>query len=96
MSQISIKTRNKVKNAPKSKEKESGKFIRSKMTYERYQINLVDLSIELNMNWNFKYQVTLIDHFSKYAWTLPIKDAVTVRNIIIAQIFTRGFHEYFK
>ena len=37
-------------NVSKSKEKESGKFIRSKMTYERYQINLVELSIEINMN----------------------------------------------
>ena len=77
---------------PKFKEKESGKFIRSKITYERYQINLVELSTELNMNWNFKYLFTWIDLFSKYAWTFPIKikDVVTVRNIV-AQVFIRDY-----
>ena len=60
------------------------------MTNERYQINLVELSTELSMNWNFKYLFTWIDHFSKYAWTfsIKIKDVVTVRNII-AQVFIR-------
>ena len=68
---------------PKSKEKESGEFTKSKMTYERYLINLVELLTEFNMNWNFKYLLTWVDHFSKYAWTLPIKikDAVTVFEI---------------
>ena len=50
MSQTSIKIRNKVKNVPKSKEKESGKLKRSKMIYERYQINLLELYTELNIN----------------------------------------------
>ena len=46
MSQMSIKTRNKVKRVPKFKEKEreSGKLIKSKMINERYQINFVELS----------------------------------------------------
>ena len=97
MSQMIIKTKNKVKNAPKSKEKENRKFIRSKMTYERYQINLIELSTKLNINWNFKYLLTWVDHFTKYVWTLPInnKDAVAVRNIIV-QVYIRGLHEYFR
>ena len=68
------------------------KFIISEMTYERYQINLVELSRELNMNGKFKLLLTKVDHFSKYDWALPIKnkDAVTVRNTI-AQVFIRGY-----
>ena len=62
------------------------------MAYETYQIDLVELSRELNMNGKFKYLLTWVDHFSKYAWALPIKnkDAVTVRNTI-AQVFIRGY-----
>ena len=54
------------------------------MTYERYQIDLVELPRELNMNGKFKYLFTWVDHFSKYAWALPIKNKndVTVRNTI--------------
>ena len=52
MSQRSIKTMNKVKNPPNSKWKRVIKFIRSKMTYERYKIDEVELSREFDMNGN--------------------------------------------
>ena len=74
MSQKRIKTMNKVKNPSKSKVKESGKVIRNKLAYKRYQIDLVELLRELNMNKKFKYQLTWVDNFSKYAWVLPIKN----------------------
>ena len=40
----------------------------------------------------FKFLLTWVDHFSKYAWVLPIKnkDTVTVRNTI-AQVFIKGY-----
>ena len=68
-----------------SKWKRVVKLRRSKMAYERYQIDLVELSRELNMNGKFKYLLTWVNHFSKCIWALPIKnkDAVTVRNTIV-------------
>ena len=62
------------------------------MAYERYQINLVELSRELNINGKIKYLLTWVDHFSKYSWALPIKnkDAVAVRKTI-AHVFIRGY-----
>ena len=46
------------------------------------------MSKELNMNGKIKCLLKWVDHFSKYAWALPIrnKDAVAVRNTI-AQVF---------
>ena len=62
------------------------------MVYKRYQIDLVELSRELNMNGKSKYLLTWVDHFSKYACALPIKnkDVVTVQNTI-AQVFIRRY-----
>ena len=70
---------NKVKNPSKFKEKRVVKFIRSKIVYERYQIDSVELSWELNMNGDFKYLLTWVDHFSKYASALPIKNKDAVQ-----------------
>ena len=50
------------------------KFIRSKKPYERYQIDLFDISKEWNSTNNSPYLLTCVDHFSKYAWAIPIKN----------------------
>ena len=44
------------------------------------------------MNGKFKCLLKWVDHFSKYAWALPIrnKDTVTVKNTI-AQVFIKGY-----
>ena len=35
------------------------------MAYERYQIDLIELSRDLNMNGKLKYLFAWLDHFSK-------------------------------
>ena len=67
------------------------------MAYERYQIDLVELSRELNINGNFKILFIWVDHFSKYVWLFPIKnkDAVTFRKTI-AQLFIRKYPKNIK
>ena len=47
--------KNKVNNESKFKEKKEVKFLRSKMVNERYQIDLVEPSWELNINWKCNY-----------------------------------------
>ena len=76
------------------KKKRIVKFIRTKRPYERYQVYLVEISKELNMKDKFPYILTCIDHFSKYAWAIPIKnkEAITVRNAI-ANVFIQGHPE---
>ena len=76
------------------KKKRIVKFIRTKRPYERYQVDLVEISKELNMKDKFPYILTCIDHFSKYAWAIPIKnkEAITVRNAI-ANVFIQGHPE---
>ena len=41
---------------------------------ETYQIDLVDMQAYSNVNRGFKYLLTVIDVFSKYAWAIPIKN----------------------
>ena len=76
------------------KKKRVVKYIRTKRPYERYQVDLVEISAELNMKNKFSYLLTCIDHFSKYAWAIPIrnKESITVRNAI-AQVFIHGYPE---
>lgn len=40
---------------------------------DTYQIDLIDLNQYAKDNRNFKYILTVIDIFSKYAWTIPLK-----------------------
>ena len=70
------------------------KFIRSKKTYERYQGDLVEISkksYSINKSYNL---LTCVDHFSKYAWGIPIKnkEAIIARNAIV-QVFIQGYIE---
>ena len=76
------------------KKKRVVKYIRTKRPYERYQVDLVEISAELNMKNKFPCLLTCIDHFSKYAWAIPIrnKESITVRNAI-AQVFIYGYPE---
>ena len=76
------------------KKKRVVKFIRSKKAYERYQVDLVEISKELYSINKSPYLLTCVDHFSKYAWAIPIKnkEAITVRNAI-AQVFIQGYPE---
>ena len=39
-----------------------------------YQIDLVDMSKYSRENNGFKFLITMIDSFSKYAWVIPIKN----------------------
>ena len=76
------------------KKKRVVKYIRTKRPYERYQVDLVEISAELYMKNKFPYLHTYIDHFSKYAWAIPIrnKESITMRNAI-AQVFMHGYPE---
>ena len=67
-------------------------YIRTKRPYEKYQIDLVELEIELNMKDKFKYLCTWVYHFSKYTWAIPIrnKKAITIKNAI-AHVFISGY-----
>ena len=49
------------------------------------------------MKGKFKYLCTWVDHFSKYAWAIPIrnKEAITVRKVI-AHVFISGYPELFQ
>ena len=49
------------------------------------------------MKDRFKYLLTWVDHFSKYAWAIPIrnKEAVPVRNAL-AQVFINEYPKYFQ
>lgn len=40
---------------------------------DTYQIDLMDLNQYAKENKNFKYILTVVDIFSKYAWTIPTK-----------------------
>ena len=76
------------------KKKRIVKYIRTKRQYERYQVDLVEISAELNMKNKFSYLLTCIDHFSKYSWAIPIrnKESIAVRSAI-AQVFINGYPE---
>ena len=62
-----------------------------------YQVDLVELIKELNMKDWFKYLLTWVDHFSKYARAIPIKnkETVSIRNTFV-QVFIRGYPKYIK
>ena len=83
---------NKVKNPSKSKKIESGKVYKKQNGIWEISNRLSWVVRELNMNGKFKYILTWVNHFSKYAWALPIKNkvAVTVRNTI-SQVFIRKY-----
>ena len=76
------------------KKKRVVKHNRTKRPYERYQVDLAEISVEYNMKNTFPYLLSRIDHFSKYAWTIPIrnKESITVRNAI-ARVFIHGYPE---
>ncbi|XP_044005885.1 uncharacterized protein LOC122850894 [Aphidius gifuensis] len=40
---------------------------------ETWQADLVDMQAYTSVNQNYKYLLTIIDIFSKFAWTIPIK-----------------------
>ena len=39
----------------------------------QWQADLVDMQVEVKLNEGFKYILTVIDIFSRYAWAEPIK-----------------------
>ena len=47
------------------------------------------------MKYKFKYLLTWVDHFLKYAWVIQIrnKEAILVRNAL-AQVFINGYSNY--
>ena len=55
--------------------------------------DIVEIATELSMN-KFNYTFTWVDHFSIYAWIIPIrnKKVITVRNAI-AHVFINGYPE---
>ena len=59
-------------------------YIRTKRPYERYQVDLVEFAIELNMKDKFQYLCTWVDNFIQYAWTIHNrnKEIITVKNSI--------------
>ena len=68
------------------------KYIRSKKPYKRYQVGLVELAEELNMKDRFKYLLILVDHFSKYAETNPIRNKEAIPIIVeLAQVFINEY-----
>lgn len=57
--------------------------IKSSSTNERWQMDLVDMGDAMAWrNHGFRYILTVIDHYSKYAWAYPLKNksAKTVSN----------------
>ena len=60
------------------------KFIRKKVVVsgidDNWQIDLLDVTKIKDENNNYKFTLTCIDAFSKYAWAIPIlnKEAFTV------------------
>ncbi|XP_042900956.2 putative uncharacterized transposon-derived protein F54H12.3 isoform X1 [Parasteatoda tepidariorum] len=50
---------------------------------EQFQIDLVDMQSLAKFNNGFKYLLTCIDCFSKYAWAIPIKDK-SAKNVLPA------------
>lgn len=54
------------------------KFVRRLVTVrgidDLWQADLVDMGAYSSVNKNFRFLLTVIDAFSKYAWALPIKD----------------------
>lgn len=59
---------------------------------DTYQIDLVEMIPHAKENRNFKYILTVIDIFSKYAWAIPIKTK-TAKDVTYAMesIFNAGF-----
>ena len=43
------------------------------MPKERYQADIVQLSKHV-MSDDYKYLFTMVDHFTKYSWIVPLKD----------------------
>ena len=55
-------------------------------------MDVFEISKELNSINKSPYLLTYVDHFSKYAWAIPIKnkETITVKNSI-AQVFIQGY-----
>ena len=49
-------------------------YIRKKIPYEKYQIDLVGLSNGLNMKGKYPYLLTWVNDFSKYEWAIPFEN----------------------
>ena len=59
-------------------------------------MDLVEFAKELNMKDKFKYLLTWVYHFSKYDWTIPIRNKeVPVRNAL-SQVFINEYPRYFQ
>lgn len=60
--------------------------------YETLSIDLVDMQKYAHQNKNFKYILTMIDNFSKFAWAFPLKSksgkevAATLAKVINGQL----------
>ena len=53
------------------------KHIDSSMQKERYQADTVQLS-KHGMSEDYKYLFTMVDHFTKYGWIIPLKDKASL------------------
>ena len=53
------------------------KHIDSSMPKGRYQVDTVQLS-KYVMSDDYKYLFTMIDHFKRYGWILPLKDKTSL------------------
>ena len=71
--------------------------IKTKMSYERYQVDFVLLAIELNMKGKFKYLCTWVEHFSKYACVIPIKTKKQLLSEMwLLMSLLMGIQKYYK
>lgn len=64
------------KRVPQMFKKPPKPEIAAVMTYnklEQMQIDFIDLKASTHANLGFRYVLTCIDHFSKYAWAFPLK-----------------------
>lgn len=64
-------------------EKEVVRPITSKHVNERWGIDLMDFQNHAWWNSNYNYILSVIDFYSRYLWTIPIKDK-TAESIVIA------------
>ena len=63
----------------------------AKRPHERWQIDLVDLQKLSLSNRGYKYLLNIIDVYSKFAWSIPLKDK---RNITVKQAITPLLDQY--
>ena len=78
----------------KSKKNTNTFLIKINLSKDKYnKIDQFSILNYFNIH-NQEYLLTCDEHFSKYVWTIPIKnkEAIIVRNAI-AQVFNQGFPE---